>query len=183
LPYSGKDGYWQMSSLVTKQFSNDDLRKDATFIEVNQTKDGVTTFLYNIDQKWTGVITGGVRVMYDDLILYRYADIILMKAEAQNGLGQDPSDAINLIRKRAYGAKFATHTFVNGTKAENDEAILQERLFEFIQEGKRWYDLVRFGKALEKVPLLKGKTENDLLFPLGETILSLEPLVKQNPGY
>lgn len=183
LPYSGKDGYWQMSRLVTQQFSADDLRKDATFIEVNQTKDGVTTFLYNIDQKWPGVITGGVRVMYDDLILYRYADIILMKAEAQNGLGQDPSEAMNLIRKRAYGSKFAAHTFVNGTKAANDEAILQERLFELIQEGKRWFDLVRFGKALEKVPLLKGKTENDLLFPLSETILSLEPLVKQNPGY
>jgi starch-binding outer membrane protein, SusD/RagB family len=183
LPYSGKDGYWQMSSLVTKQFSDDDLRKDATFIEVNQTRDAVTTFLYNIDQKWPGVITGGVKVMYDDLILYRYADIILMKAEAQNGLGQDPSDAINLIRKRAYGTKYATHTFVNGTKVTNDEAILQERLFEFIQEGKRWWDLVRFGKALEKVPLLKGKTETVLLSPLGETILSLEPKVSQNPGY
>lgn len=183
LPYSGKDGYWQMSQVASKQFSDDDLRKNATFIEVNQTKDGVTTFLYNIDQKWPGVITGGVRVMYDDLILYRYADIILMKAEAQNGLGQDPSDAMNLIRKRAYGAKFEAHKFVNGTQASNDEAILQERLFEFVQEGKRWWDLVRFGKALEKVPLLKGKTENDLLFPLSETILSLEPLVKQNPGY
>lgn len=183
MPYSGKDGYWQMSQLVTKQFSDDDARKNATFIEVNQTKEGVTSFMYNIDQKWSGLITGGVRVMYDDLILYRYADIILMKAEAQNGLGQDPSDAMNLIRKRAYGTKFAAHTFVNGTKAANDEAILQERLFELTQEGKRWWDLVRFGKALEKVPLLKGKTENDLLFPLGETILSLEPLVKQNPGY
>lgn len=183
LPYSGKDGYWQMSTLVSKQFSGDDLRKDATFIEVNQTKDGVTTFLYNIDQKWPGLITGGVKVMYDDLILYRYADIILMKAEAQNGLGQDPSEAMNLIRKRAYGAKYADHVFVNGTKASNDEAILQERLFEFIQEGKRWWDLVRFGKAQEKVPLLKGKSDNLLLFPLGETILSLEPKVLQNQGY
>ncbi|WP_353719964.1 RagB/SusD family nutrient uptake outer membrane protein [Dyadobacter sp. 676] len=183
MPYSGKDGYWQMSREVTRQFSDDDARKNATFIEVNQTKDGVTSFMYNADQKWPGLITGGVRVMYDDLILYRYADIILMKAEAQNGLGQDPSEAVNMIRKRAYGAKFAAHAFVNGSKAANDDAILQERLFELAHEGKRWWDLVRFGKALEKVPSLKGKTENDLLFPLGETILSLEPYVKQNPGY
>lgn len=182
-PYSGKNVHWQLSSLVTKQFSGDDSRKDATFIEVEETRNGVTKLLFNIDQKWPGLISGGVRVMYDDLILYRYADILLMKAEAQNGLGQDPSAAMNMIRKRAYGAKFEAHTFVNGSKESNDEAILQERLFEFIHEGKRWYDLVRFGKALEIVPLLKGKTENDLLFPIGEGILSLEPKVKQNPGY
>jgi hypothetical protein len=182
-PYSGKDTFWQISSAVTKQFNTDDLRKDATFIEVYQTRDGVTSLLYNLDQKWPGVLAGGVRVMYDDLILYRYADIILMKAEAQNGLGQDPSEAMNLIRKRAYGAKFEANKFVSGTKEANDEAILQERLFELVQEGKRWYDLVRFGKALDKVPLLKGKAETDLVFPLSETILSLEPKVKQNPGY
>ncbi|WP_109674411.1 RagB/SusD family nutrient uptake outer membrane protein [Dyadobacter jejuensis] len=183
LPYSGKNVYWQLSSLVTDQFSDEDSRKDASFIEVTQTRDGVTSLLYNIDQKWPGVISGGVRVMYDDFIVYRYADVVLMKAEAQNALGQDPSEAINLIRKRAYGENYEAHTFVSSTQEENDEVILQERLFEFLQEGKRWYDLVRFDKALQKVPSLEGKTQNDLLFPLSETILSLEPLIEQNPGY
>ncbi|MBD2703525.1 RagB/SusD family nutrient uptake outer membrane protein [Spirosoma sp. BT702] len=183
LPLGGKDAYWQISKAVADQFSKDDLRKAATLIEVTQTKDGVTSLLYVLDQKWPGVINGGVRTMYDDYILYRYGDIVLMKAEILNGLGRDPSVEINKIRKRAYGATYAAHTFVNGTQASNDEAILQERLFELLQEGKRWWDLVRFGKALEKVPLLKGKTESALLFPIQNTILSLEPKVKQNPGY
>ncbi len=181
--YAGKDSYWQMSTLVTKQFSDDDSRKSASFIEVNQTRNGTTSFMYNIDLKWPGTTSGGITVMFDDFILYRYADVILMKAEAKNGLGQSPAEEMNKIRQRAYGAKFANYTFVNGTKEANDEAILQERLFEFLNEGKRWWDLVRFNKALEKVPLLKGKTQNDLLYPISETILSLEPLVKQNPGY
>lgn len=183
MPYSGKDVYWQISTQVVDQFDDDDLRKNATFVEVFQTRDGVTSRMYNIDQKWPGAIVGGVRVMYDDFILYRYGDIVLMKAEAKNGLGQNPSEEINQIRRRAFGANFSSHTFVSGPQAANDEAILKERLFELTHEGKRWWDLVRFGKALEKVPLLQGKTENDLLYPIGENILSLEPLVNQNPGY
>lgn len=182
-PYTGKDPYWQISRLVSDQFSDDDARKDGSFIEVFQTRDGVTSFMYNVDQKWPGTLTGGVRQMFDDYILYRYADVILMKAEAKNALGQDPSEEINRIRQRAFGDNYADHVFVSGTQAENDEAILRERLFEFVSEGKRWWDLVRFGKAFEKVPLMAGKTQEQLLFPIHSNILSLEPLITQNPGY
>lgn len=182
-PFTGKDPYWQISTLVTDQFNDDDTRKDATFIEVYETRNSVTSFLYNVDTKWSGVISGGVRQMYDDYILYRYADVVLMKAEAKNALQQDPTEEINKIRERAYGDAFTDHVFVSGSQAENDEAILQERLFEFVSEGKRWWDLVRFGKAFEKVPLMAGKTEEHLLFPINLNILTLEPLIDQNPGY
>lgn len=182
-PFSGKSSYWQIAPDVAAQFKEEDLRKEGNFIEVYQTRDGVTSFMYNTDLKWPGTIAGSVRVMYDDYILYRYADVVLMKAEAKNALGQDPSEEINQIRQRAYGAHYNAHVFVNGTQASNDEAILQERLFELLHEGKRWWDLVRFGKALELVPLMVGKGESDLLFPIHQDILSLEPYVTQNPGY
>jgi hypothetical protein len=54
-----------------------------------------------------------------------------------------------------------------------------------LQEGKRWWDLVRFGKAFELVPALKDKAGQDylLLWPLGESILSLESKMTENPGY
>jgi len=182
-PFTGKDPYWQVSTLVSDQFNDDDTRKENTFVEVYETRNGVTSFLYNVDNKWSGVISGGVRQMYDDYILYRYADVVLMKAEAKNALQQDPSEEINKIRERAYGDAFADHVFVNGTQASNDEVILQERLFELLSEGKRWWDLVRFGKAFEKVPLMAGKTEEHLFFPINLNILTLEPLVDQNPGY
>lgn len=108
-----------------------------------------------------------------------------MKAEAKNALGQDPSPEINLVRQRAYGTNFPARTFVNGTKAANDDAILKERLLELVVEGKRWWDLVRFDKAFDLVPSLQTrKTERHLLlFPISTTVLSLEPKVKQNPGY
>lgn len=182
-PYSGKSPYWQVSTLVAEQYNDDDLRKANSVIQVYETKEGVTSLLYNIDQKWPGQIIGTTRNMYDDYILYRYADVVLMKAEAKNALGQDPSEEINLIRQRAYGDAFSSHEFVSGTQAYNDEIILQERLLELLNEGKYWWDLVRFDKALELVPGLEGESEDALLFPVGSNVLSLEPLIEQNTGY
>ena len=181
----GPFGSWQLDTLVTNQFSDDDQRKDGTFVKVYETISGVTRWKYNTDQKWLGVLIGGVRGRYDDFIIYRYSDIILMKAEAKNALGQDPSVEINMIRERAYRINYPAHIYIHGSKEENDEAILRERLFEFIHEGKRWWDLIRFGKVFEKVNTLKDRVGQNhlLLFPIAEGILSQEPLVEQNPGY
>ena len=60
-----------------------------------------------------------------------------MKAEAKNALGQDPSEEMNLIRKRAYGDNFDKHIFVNRSKELNDDEILKERLLELVFEGKK----------------------------------------------
>ena len=181
----GPEGNWQIAPTIAKQFNLDDQRRDATFVEVYETINGVTNWKYNTDQKWKGVIIGGVRGRYDDWYIYRFADILLLKAEAKNALGQDPSPEINKIRQRAYGDKYSAHIYVNGTIEQNNEVILQERLFEFTNEGKRWWDLIRFGKVFEKVPTLKNRIGQDYLylFPIAESILSAEPFVQQNPGY
>ena len=178
----GGNPYWTVSNGVRAQFTSDDLRKQPSFIEIYTT---TGAFYGSIIYKFKGTVIGGARQFLDDVILYRFADILLMKAEAKNALGQDPTTEINLVRQRAYGTKYSAHIFVNGTKDVNDEAILKERLLELAFEGKRWWDLVRFGKAFEKVPSLQGRAGmNDLLlFPISETTLSLEPKVKQNPGY
>src|SRR5690606_14948407 len=109
----------------------------------------------------------------------------LLRAEVKNALGMDPSDEINAIRQRAYGTHYVDHVFVSGSREQNDEAILQERLLEFLLEGKRWWDLIRFGKVFELVPSLQDRAGQDhlLLFPIPEVTLALEPLVEQNPGY
>ena len=108
-----------------------------------------------------------------------------MKAEAQNALGQDPSISMNKIRLRAFGENFDDHVFANGTQAQNDDIILNERLIEFFYEGKRWWDIVRFNKTSDLVPYFRDNPGNDykLLWPIGLNILSLEPKVIQNPGY
>lgn len=97
----------------------------------------------------------------------------------------DPSSEINEIRKRAYKDKYEQHIFTKGTQAENDKAILKERLLEFAFEGKRWWDLIRFDAAFELVPSLSLFNGNKakLLFPISMKTLSLESKVIQNEGW
>lgn len=181
----GGNNYWAVTDAVRNQFTTDDSRKKVSFTEVFVTTAGVRKYYASVVSKFDGEVISGVRKFLDDFIIYRFADVILMKAEAKNALGQDPSVEMNLIRKRAYGSTSGSYVFVNGSKIQNDDAILKERLLELIFEGKRWWDLIRFGKAFDLVPSLKSRVgKTDLfLFPIAETILSLETKVKQNPGY
>lgn len=186
LPVGGGQGLMVMSNLVRDQFTRDDSRRLGSYFDIYTfDEDGDSTYYTNVCLKGTGVVTGGNRVFASDVILYRLADVLLMKAEAKNGLGQDPSDEINRIRQRAYGTAYNDHEFTNGSVEQNYETILKERLFELSFEGKRWWDLLRFDKAFELVPTLQTQTSKQYLrlFPIATSVLSLEPKVRQNPGY
>lgn len=84
--------------------------------------------------------------------MYRYADVLLLRAEALNRLSRhaEALELLNLIRERA-GIEPKGLSDYNGmsdlTVAIEDD-ILQERQFELIGEGKRWFDLVRTGRAM-----------------------------------
>ena len=86
---------------------------------------------------------------------------------------------------RAYGDQFDNYAFTLGTVEENNEIILEERLRELAFEGKRWWDLVRFDKAIEMLPTLseQANPEQKILWPISTSVLSLENKVTQNPGY
>jgi hypothetical protein len=183
----GGNNIWAPSALVRNQFTTDDQRRAATFIEVyniNATT-GAKTLYGSVINKGDGTVVNGIRYFADDIILYRYADVLLMKAEAKNALGQDPSTEINLVRQRAYGTAFSAHTFTSGSVTTNDDAILKERLFELAYEGKRWFDLVRFNRAFDLVPSLQGKSSQTylLLHPINVATLATDSKVTQNPGY
>ncbi|CAG5018610.1 SusD-like protein P38 [Dyadobacter sp. CECT 9275] len=179
------NNFWAPTALFRDQFTTDDQRRNATFTEIYTSASGTRKFYGALQSKFKGFINSGVRLYLNDYIVYRYADILLMIAEAKNALGQDPSEEMNQVRKRAYGTALPNHLFVNGTKDANDDAILKERLLELGLEGKRWWDLIRFGKAFEKVPSLQSRAGQNylLLFPISSNTLSLENKVKQNPGY
>jgi hypothetical protein len=178
---------WTPSPVLRQQFSPDDTRRDATFAELYRLSANGrdSTFYAAVAVKYKGFVTSGARRFLDDVVLYRHADVLLLIAEAKNGLGQDPSAEMNLVRQRAYGAGFASHRFASGSQQQNDDAILHERQLELALEGKRWWDLVRFGKAFELVPSLQGRATQThlLLWPISQTTLSLDPTVEQNPGY
>ncbi|MBW4888532.1 RagB/SusD family nutrient uptake outer membrane protein [Mucilaginibacter sp. HMF5004] len=98
---------------------------------------------------------------YAHWFFYRYADILLLKAEAcaWSSRGQDALDLINAVRKRA-GALSGSQQFPSLTDAEDiTEYILAERQREFAFEGKRWFDVLRCAKR-------DNYAHMDLIFPI-----------------
>ncbi len=143
--------------------------------------------LFRWVNKYLGEFVSGTRIAITDTRIYRFAEAILFKAEALNGLGSTPEAIIELnkIAERAYGTP--DYYPATLTQAEVDSLILHERLIEFGAEGKSWFDIVRFGKAFELVPTLVGR-ENDyegniLLMPVNPSTITNNPNIVQTPGY
>jgi len=177
---------WAPSETLRNQFTADDSRKDESFVEAYSIdQNGDSTYYASAVTKFNGTVISGSRQFLDDVILYRYADVLLMIAEAKNALGMNPASEINAVRQRAYGDDFADYQFTSGGQEANREAILQERLRELAFEGKRWWDLVRFGEAFNTVPSLQGREGQDhlLLWPIPQDIISQNSSIEQNPGY
>ena len=95
------------------------------------------------EKKRIGTINSNDNHIYiSDIPVYRYADALLMMAEIENGLNNPCASYINEVRKRAYGDTFEENKYTEGSYAENELAILQERDKEFVSEGKkRWFDV------------------------------------------
>jgi starch-binding outer membrane protein, SusD/RagB family len=137
--------------------------------------------------KFQGEQTPAGRQYTNDYPIYRNADLLLLLAEAKALLGEDPSAEINLVRARAFGANYnpAIHAFPNQPIDINvKEAILQERFFEFIFEGKRWYDLRRMGDSYVYSNTTVPSTEvYKLLWPIDRGSLTNNRALQQTPGY
>jgi hypothetical protein len=83
-----------------------------------------------------------------DWPVLRYADILLMLAEAQ-GYGQTGVDMINSVRPRAGLPNYTLATLTN--VAQFEKALADERRIEFAFENQRWFDLVRFNTTLTTI--------------------------------
>ena len=112
----------------------------------------------------------------------RYADVLLMAAEAYSRAGNNDAKArgyLNQVRRRAFGDN--NHD-ISVSGAALTDFIWAERRVELFGEGHRFFDLVRTGKAVGKIP---GFTANkNELFPLPiEEIQFSNGNWQQNPGY
>lgn len=120
-----------------------------------------------------GSISGSV----DDtnIVLFRYADIILLLAEAENQLGNEQTaiDLLNEIRRARQLDEVLLADFPSKEAREN--LILDERRFEFLGEASRWWDLLRTNKT--------GLTEENNLWPLNRQELIINPKLEQNEYY
>src|SRR4030095_214164 len=134
------------------------------------------------------------------LPLYRWADILLMRAEALNWKNNDKVGAtaiVNQIRTRAKAGNLNPANYNNlATQFDMETAILDERQLELFGEAKRWFDLVRTGRVLTTMdPLIRQRQRNlgitqtgftdprMILWPISRSNLTRDPLLVQNPPY
>jgi hypothetical protein len=119
-------------------------------------------------------------------IILRYADVLLMFAEAQNeAVGPDASvyDAINKVKARAQMPPVTPGL----SQIEMRDVIRHERKVEFSQEGLRYFDLLRWGIAKQLINSNQRETRNwhdyNALLPIPQSEMNANPNLTQNPGY
>jgi len=121
------------------------------------------------------------KLMDNDIVLFRLADVLLMHAEAllRNGQAEEGQDYFNAVRGRVDAPE----------KPLTLQNLLDERLLELCWEGWRRQDLIRFGKYEslfmgdqwdEKVDESDGHTT---VFPIPGGMIDFNPNLTQNPGY
>jgi starch-binding outer membrane protein, SusD/RagB family len=127
--------------------------------------------------------------------IYRFAEVLLIRAEALNEQGQtdEAVQYLNQIRARARmgegSENRAEPANYSGplTQAAVREAIFQERKWELAHEGKRWFDMVRRGQEywmaqLQAVPQAVP-APHKMLLPIPSQEIATNRALVQNPGY
>lgn len=128
---------------------------------------------YEVDR--TSYMDG--KLQSNDIVLFRYADVLLMKAEAKVRNGENGDEELNRIRARV-GMPYRKATLDN---------ILEERLLELVWEGWRRQDLIRFGKFTGaydlRTPLQGESSGYTSVFPIPQKCIDLNSELIQNKGY
>ncbi len=173
----------QTSSLLNT-FPTGDARKDLiTYVQVEKN--------VRLMNKFYDTKSPTFKTVGNDQILLRYADVLLMYAEALNEIQYDASEGslalkyLNAVRQRAGISNLTVKQLP--TQEKFRKGILIERQREFPYEGQRWFDLVRMGFA-KSVMAENGVEIKDyqLLFPIPQQEIEKvgdKSILWQNPGY
>ena len=144
-------------------------------------------------------------------VIIRYAEILLIKAEAENELNGPTAaayDAINQVRRRAYWNPYTnvqnkpsdgSALDLKGlTQEQFRERLREERRLEFVLEGQRWFDLIRWHILVKyvkantptdaetqgtKTTKIQNVSKKHYLLPLPQDQIILNPNLEQNWGY
>lgn len=208
LPYNSKEESGWSDYVSEIDFLNkfpDDERKPVTFktVFVNPKTGEETKWEDSADgmpgiNKYSDGGTGGARTHVGGALhpVYRYAEVLLLFAEATNEVSGPTAEAygaVNKIRRRAKGldvnvADPASDLPAGLSKEAFRDAVSQERAWEFAFEGKRWHELVRREKVKEanaNHPFIDASkiTTNNYLHPIPGAEREVNPNLTQNPGY
>lgn len=192
-------GFNRPSDDLVRAFEPGDPRRDATILYVGEVlpdgsaviedNENIINERYN-QKAWVprrsdgrnGNGGGNIRIL-------RYADVLLMAAEAlnENGKPQDALTYLNRVRARARGTRNNVLPDITVTNKEQLRQIIwRERRVELAMEQHRWFDLIRQGRA-SSVMKAVGKNFQDgkhELFPIPQNEVDLSGgLMEQNPGY
>ena len=190
----GGYGWNQPTQEFINSYEEEDERKDVTVLyEGGPEFDGKQ---YESRYSLTGYNTRKFLVPVSEVATYdnsplnfpvlRYADVLLMKAEALNELGatSEAEDYLNMVRERA-----GLDDIQSGLNPEDfREAVLHERRMELAFEGQRWFDLIRVNNGQYALDFLQSIGKNNaaqkhLLFPIPQIEIDRNPNLVQNPGY
>jgi hypothetical protein len=184
IPYGqfAGQGAYQLSPLIRALFTKNPSDKRIPFTYIVERRTTGNSYAWLV--KYPGTKYADERIKDNDHVIYRLADMYLMKAEAYAATGNlvEATKYLNLVRKRA-----GIPDYVATSKPLLEKEILDERGRELCFENKRWFDLVRFHKGgtldlYTYIPNLIGK-KTPLFWPLNATVLGANPLLKQTEGY
>ena len=118
------------------------------------------------------------KLQNNDIVLFRYADVLLMKSEAKVRSGRNGDEELNQVRKRV-GMPYRKATLDN---------LLDERLMELAWEGWRRQDLIRFDHyhlpySSRPANPKEETTRYTIVFPIPQRAMNLNDQMAQNPGY
>ncbi len=162
-------------------YEANDSRRTYTLLKYFSKAEAVDLY---VAYKYRGIPTSAYN-SEDNISLLRYADVLLMIAEAINESGKAPTaeayDMLDAVRKRAGLPVVIRNLNYESFKLK----LLDERRWEFAFENQRWFDLKRFNKATE---ILTAKGYNikpfHLLYPVPrKEVLISQGNIIQNPGY
>lgn len=190
---AGGWGWNQPTQEFVDAYEEGDLRKDVTILYEGCPEFGgmaydeaYSTIGYNL-RKF--LVTKEVSSTYDNspmnFPVLRYADVLLMKAEALNELGRTSEAEIplNEVRERA-----GLDPVEGLSQVEFKEKVLHERRMELAFEGQRWFDMIRVDEGQYALDFLHsiGKlnaTTKHLLWPIPQKEIDANQNLTQNPGY
>lgn len=189
----GHDYWYSLTNLTDNNYQTESLLncyeatdKRKTLIEYVQVESKVCLM-----NKFKDIKSDTYNKAGNDQIILRYADVLLMYAEALNEIGYSNSQtseamvALNDVHTRSCSSPLQITDLPD--KDSFRKAIMLERQREFPYEGHRWFDLIRMGEAKEAMKA-EGHDIQDyqFLYPIPKTELERlnnEALLWQNPGY
>lgn len=197
--YYGSDGAFGLytdseTNVVIADWDPKDLRKSFNLYNWDIGLGSETTMLYRKfkePDRSLGLST--------DFPRYRYAEVLLFYAEADcmenGGPTASSMEKLNMIHRRAYGKPTDIPSDIDfkltdyNTQESFIDLLVEERMYEFFCEAKRYYDLKRTGKLKQIIKERKGidVAEKHLLWPIPNTEYYYNDLINeqedQNPGY